>query len=85
MLIKFGFFNESQQRIKNMRSNRQQILGDNYMLRIKITIYKDEIRKRLPILLGILVVSSAVAVFSGWNIISAAQHQDTSSVNSNTR
>jgi hypothetical protein len=55
------------------------------MLHIKITIYKDEIRKRLPILLGILAVSSAVAVFSGWNIISAAQHQDTSSVNSNTR
>jgi hypothetical protein len=37
------------------------------MLYIKITIYKEEIRKRLPILLGILVVSSALAIFSGWN------------------
>jgi hypothetical protein len=54
------------------------------MLSIKITIYKDEIRKRLPILLGILVISSALAIFSGWKIISAPQHQDTYSAKSNT-
>jgi hypothetical protein len=59
------------------------------MLHIKITIYKDEIRKRLPILLGILVVSSILAIFSDWNIISAVQHQDAyndqNSVKSNVR
>jgi hypothetical protein len=34
------------------------------MLSIKITIYKDEVRKHLPMLLGILAVSSAFVIFS---------------------